>query len=178
VDREALLEYIDAAIRSGETGAAWRVQSVLFGEPPLLVNGDFATPLLNRGFDWKPAATAGVGVARTQDRGPALAIEFSGREPESCELLSHALALRPGTAYVLRFEYRTVDFLANSGISWRLGNQMGAALAASAGWKQQEWRFRAATQSNLELVYGRAPGTMRAEGRLFLRNARIEAAPL
>jgi hypothetical protein len=180
--RDAVLDYIDAAIDAGETAAAWRVRSQLAGAQPLLSNGDFAAPLLNRGFDWKIAAADGIAVARTEDGGPALSIEFSGREPESCELLRQALALEPGARYVLRFEYRTVELPEHTGVSWRLGTAAEAApeagLVASAAWKSQDWNFRAAGPAELGLTYRRTPGSTRAEGQLFLRNARIDAAPL
>jgi hypothetical protein len=178
IANEALMDYIDAAIDAGETAQAWRVRSQFAGAQPLLVNGDFAGPLLNRGFEWKIAAADGISVARTQDGGPALATEFSGRETESCELLSHALALKAGAMYVMRFDYRTVDLPAHTGVSWRLGAGREFALDASAGWNPEEWRFRADGAGNLTLAYHRAPGSTRAEGRLFLRNARIDAAPL
>ena len=176
--RDAVLDYMDAAIDAGETVAAWRVGNQLGGAQPLLGNGDFAGPLLNRGFDWKTIGPDGISVARTEDRGPALSIEFSGREPESCDLLKHALPLEPGAMYVMRFDYRTVELSLHTGISWRLGSASQAALDASAAWKRQEWRFRAPDAADLTLTYRRTPGNTRAEGQLFLRNARIDAAPL
>jgi hypothetical protein len=177
-NRDALLDYVDAAIDAGETAAAWRVRNRFEGAQPLLGNGDFAAPLLNRGFDWRIAVGDGIAVARTQVGVPALSIEFSGREPESCELLKHALALESGAWYVMRFDYRTVDLSAHTGVSWRMGTAPEAALDASAAWKRQEWHFRALGGAELSLTYRRAPGTTRAEGQLFLRNARIDAAPL
>jgi O-antigen ligase len=177
--RDELLDYIDAAIDAGETAQAWRVRNQFpaNGPNPVLVNGDFAGPLLNRAFDWKIPATDGVIVARTQDSGPAVAIEFSGREPESCELLNHTLALEAGAMYVMRFDYRTVQLAAHTGISWVLGAGR-VPLDASVGWKTEEWRFRATGPGNLVLTYRRSPGSTRAEGRLFLRKAQIDAAPL
>jgi hypothetical protein len=175
---DALLDYMDAAIDAGETTAAWRVQNQFAGAQPLLLDGDFAGPLFNRGFDWKIAAADGIGVARTRDGGPALSIEFSGREPESCELLSHVVALEAGVMYVMRFDYRTVALSGDTGVSWRLGTASAVALDASPGWKRQEWYFRAVDAADLKLAYQRAPGSIRAEGQLFLRNARIDLAPL
>jgi hypothetical protein len=143
------------------------------------LNGDFASPLLNRGFDWKVTDNSGIGIARTQDGGSALSLDFSGREAESCELLSHPVALEPGALYVMHFDYRTVDLSPHTGVSWRLGTGSAFALDASADWKRAEWQFRAVGPRNLKLIYQRIPGSTRAEGRLFLRNARIElAAPI
>lgn len=173
----ALDDYVDAAIEAGETTSAWRIQGQLAVARPLLVNGDFAGPLSNRGFDWKAATAEGIGMARTQDHGPVLSIELSGSERESCELLSHVLVLEPGASYIMRFDYRTVDFPTHTGVSWQLGDEI-AGIEAAVDWKHEEWRFQATDARSLELVYRRTPGGTRAEGRLFLRNARIDRAPL
>jgi O-antigen ligase len=176
-DRDALFDYIDAAIDAGEVAAAWQVQGRLWGTQTLMVNGDFARPLSGRGFDWRIEPTKGVSMARTEDGGSALSVEFSGREPESCGLLDHALALDDEVNYVLRFDYRSVGLPAQTGISWRLESAGVFAFEASMNWTHEVWRIRGTTRK-LKLAYQCIAGNARAEGRFFLRNVQIDVAPL
>src|SRR5262249_36938130 len=75
--RSALLDYVDAAIAEGRPDPGWHVWNLL------------GSPALGRGFDWRIPPTDGVYVSRNE---PIWRIELSGREGESCDLLSRAVA--------------------------------------------------------------------------------------
>ncbi len=149
--RDALLDYIDQAIAEGHAATAsdiWR----LLGEP---ANG--------RGFDWRIAPADGVYVTRNPGE---WRMEFSGREPETCELLRRPL---PAGEFVLRYEYRTENLAAKTGIAW--GPQL---LDSASAWRAAEAPL---TAGWIRLTYRRPSGSVRAEGVLWLRNLRVEPAP-
>ncbi len=152
----------------------------LIGYPPLsaengrlLTNGDFSAQPLGQGFDWRIGAVPGVTTARSE-RPRALRVSFSGRQPESCELVSQFVPLRPGVSYRLTANYRTVGIAPGSGLEWHLAGARSAALA-SEEWKEEAVEFAAPPGglARLALVYRRAPGTMRLEGTLWLRQVRL-----
>ncbi len=149
--RDALLDYVDQAIAEGHAATAsdiWR----LLGEP---ANG--------RGFDWRIAPADGVYV--TRNRG-GWRVEFSGKEPEKCELLRRPL---PAGGFVLRYEYRTENLAAHTGIAW--GAQ---PLDSASAWRAAE---APASAGWIRLTYRRPSGNTRAEGVLWLRSLRVEPAP-
>jgi hypothetical protein len=87
------------------------------------------------------------------------------------------MAVEASAVYDLRFEYRSGDIAANSGLHWSLENQAGPELVASAEWAIGEWRFIAlSAQTALRLIYRRPAGATRIEGALDLRNIHIEKA--
>ena len=59
----------------------------------LITNGDFATEPSGHGFDWRLAHPPGVTDIALPG---AHRIVFSGKQPESCELLRQFVVLEPG----------------------------------------------------------------------------------
>ncbi len=64
---------------------------------PGLLNPDFGPPRVGHGFDWRLAQNPGV-THVSLDTPPAHRILFSGKQPESCELLRQYVGIRPGRA--------------------------------------------------------------------------------
>jgi O-antigen ligase len=181
-DRDALLGYIDAALLAGNGDAAWEVWQRLC--PRLVpcedathgvVNGDFAAPILNRGFDWLLPSPAGVAATQVRPGRPALSLSFSGKEPEACEILAHYIPLHTGVRYLVRFEYRTAGLPPHTGLYWSLGGDLAFPFDSSETWSPAEWRFLpTAEMGRLSLGYRRYPGTTRLEGAVLLRNVRLK----
>ena len=69
-------------------------------------------------------------------------ILFSGKQPESCELLRQFVVLEPGKRYSLRWEARTQGFGSPTGIEWNAGvdprrGRTGAGLARRQSWSSR-----------------------------------------
>jgi len=146
----------------------------------LLTNGEFIEEPIPGGFDWRIPQLAGVAV-RGPGRLPGLTLEFSGAQPQSCELAAQALLVEGGRRYSVRYSYRTRGIGPGTGLRWAIG-----PLADGGWWAQgpdlshEEWaeegfEFLAPPGqqgARLALLYERVLGTTRIEGTLELR--RIE----
>jgi tetratricopeptide (TPR) repeat protein len=152
-----------------------------------LTNGDFRALPTSKGFDWRMPGVAGV-TLWLQQRPAGLRFTFSGRQPESCELLAQYLAVMEDSKYDLRCRYRTSGIAPGTGLAWRIADPkgtrvlaQGASLAAEADTEDQ-LAFRTPPGSHLvylALTYQRALGTTRIEGSITLRNVQVvsERAP-
>ena len=105
--------------------------------------------------------------------------EFSGKQPETCELLTRYLPLEPSRNYRLTITYATTALAGNTGLKWRVldsvaGSDLlpGAWLHASEGSQlRKQFVFSATTGvrlGRLILEYNRIPGTVLIEGSLSL----------
>ena len=135
-------------------------------QPGLIGNGDFATEPSGHGFDWRPSRAEGVTYVPL----PGLfRITFSGRQPESSELLRQFVVLQPGKMYSLRWEIRTQGFTLPSGIEWAAG-VAHEALESAHEWGAGSMDFTAeAALLPLTLAYRRPTGQARAEGSVEIR---------
>jgi tetratricopeptide (TPR) repeat protein len=149
-----------------------------------LTNGDFTTLPASLGFDWRLPGTAGV-MASLEERPPALRISFSGRQPESCEMLTQFLPVLENSTYELRFLYRTTGIAVGTGLGWRISDRTGARiLAQSESLASQDERegslpFNTTARTglvHLTLGYLRTLGTTRIEGSIILRKLRLMPA--
>jgi hypothetical protein len=136
----------------------------------ILTNADFShDPLPEGGFDWRITPPAGVDLGRTAE---GLRVEFSGRQPESFQLLSQSLDVPPGT-YWFSYEYRTVDIRGTTNLRWRLGGVSLPPLAAAENWTLSSTAVIAGSSPKLVLLEERDPGTMRPEGVIYLRSLEL-----
>jgi hypothetical protein len=132
------------------------------------------------------ATVPGVSCGRSA-QGRYMWFSFSGTQPERCEPLSEYLALSPGGHYRLRFQYRTSDIAAQSGLRWQVQDiRTGARLAArspwlsSPVWTDAEMLFTAEAAGGLArliLTYQSVPGTSRIEGSVLLSHLQLERLP-
>jgi hypothetical protein len=197
-DLPVLLASCDRLVEARQFPAALRIWTALSRRkllpylPPeperglSLTNGDFRAPLLSHGFDWRVHVAEGVSVSRSESE-PALRITFSGRQPESCELLSQFVPVLPGREYRLRFRYRTSGIGPDTGVQWRIFDAATAAQLAdrssylsSEDEIEQEVSFSTPAKTHmarLVLLYQRAPGTTRIEGSIFLSRVSLVLVP-
>lgn len=185
-----LLAHCDLLQESGRTSAAIQVWNALsrrelISHRPLaparaqsLTNGDFSVTPVGCGFDWRIATLPGVSVARTQSP-QALRIQFSGGQPERCRILEQFLPLEPSREYRMSCLYRTSGIAPGSGLRWQItdattGREFSSQSTDLSGeeWGEGTLAFRTPPDVNLgrlALLYERAPGAVRIEGSVWLR---------
>ncbi len=173
-----LIDLADRQLRAGNARSAIEMWNASSGFSPIepsdgriLTNGDLARAPLNLGFDWRLGQVPGI--AQTW-RPSELTFTLSGSQPEACVLLEQAIYLvrRP---FRLRFDY-TTGRTSPTGIHWALDNVEGPPIDASSQWRPGSFTLpRADGLKSLKLFYRRDPGTTRTQGRLEIRNLRLEA---
>jgi hypothetical protein len=174
-----LVDLADRQLRAGNAEAAiemWNLASGLNRIDPsagrILTNGDLSRAPLNLGFDWRLDQPDGV---VENWRPTELIFTFSGSQQESCALLEQTIYLTP-RPFRLRFDYMTGD-VAPGGVHWSLDHREGPAIEPSAGWGEGVFELpRTNGLARLRLIYRREMGTTRTEGRIRIRNLRLEAA--
>ena len=173
-DRQMVLSLCDALIdaRDGISARAlWR--AIGYPQPSGVINGDFQSPGVGHGFDWRMFDAAGV-THISLETPLAHRIELTGRQPESCALLRQTVALEPHTRYVLRWESRTRNVAAPSGFQWHIESQH-ALVEPSDDWRRGELSFESASDlSALGFEYERPSGEPRVQGSVELRHVLIE----
>jgi hypothetical protein len=170
----ALLEAAcDAFIDAGNAADAREVWRLLGRPAPGgIVNGDFARPPVNHGFDWRLIESAGVTHVHLDPSGQR--ILFSGKQPESCDLLRQIIAVETGKQYELRWETRTHDIALPSGIEWSVAGRR-APVAAAEDWQKGVVSFTApAALFPITLGYRRPTGQPRAEGFIEIRAVSLQ----
>jgi len=136
----------------------------------LVTNGDFAAEPGGHGFDWRLAHAPGVTDISLPG---AHRIVFSGKQPESCELLRQFVVLETGKRYSLHWEARTRGLGSPAGVEWRAGAARGVVERAD-DWRGGSMDFTAgAVLTPLALVYQRPTGEARAEGSIEIRNVAL-----
>lgn len=145
-----------------------------------LSNGNFATTFLNHGFDWTPAASAGLTVEQSPGE-KRIEITLSGDEPEHCLLLQQYIPLDPGRAYHLAWHAEGHSLEVPTGISWQVHPvESGTAVQLRAGdvleGADASWDFRAPSSDVglLTLEYDRPLGKVRANGSVTLRSVFLQ----
>jgi hypothetical protein len=198
----SLLSYCDRLLAKNDSSRAveaWNALATkqLLKYPALavaqgrsLTNGGFEPPeepSMARGFDWRVTAVDGVFVQYGGASG--LRFDFSGKQPESCELLTEWVPVEPARAYRFVVRYATDGLDRDTGLKWRvLDVTTGADLLSTGGWltgnqgREAQERYGFSTPAETRLVklvlaYQRLPGTVRIEGRLSLGNAALGFGP-
>lgn len=147
-----------------------------------VVNGEFTLVPMNSGFDWRLPHTEGVNV-RLAPHG--LRVTFSGHQPENCEPLWQFIPLQGGRRYRLWYEYQTTDIPRDSGLAWRvydlptraeLTRNSPSVMREQTGRESLTFSTPAhSTGGLLVLSYIRAPGTIRVNGWLQLKQIGLQA---
>lgn len=174
-----LIELADRELRAGDALSAIELWNAVSGYSPIdpsegriLTNGDLARAPLNLGFDWRLVQPEGA--AETW-RPSELVFTLSGSQSEACVLLEQTIYFVP-RHFRLRFAYLTSS--APSGIHWALDDKTGPPVEPSDRWREGAFDVpRTKGLARLKLIYLREPGTTRAEGRIELRNLRLEVSP-
>lgn len=177
-DLPPLLAWTDRLIRTAKISDARALWNALSDRRLLeyphvegVTNADFSKEPIDRGFDWRLTLPEGVSATRA---GGALRIEFSGRQPENCELVSQYLGVTQGS-YRLWFEYRTAGIAKSTGLRWWVGDAFSDPWPAAEEWRRGSWVFTAGRVNRLTLLEQRDPGATRPEGVVYLRGIRLES---
>ena len=192
----SLLSYCDRLLEKKDSSRAVEIWNALAAKrlleyPALavaqgrsLTDGAFEKPFLARGFDWRLSAVDGVFV-QSGGGSVGLRFDFSGKQPESCELLAEFVPVEPLRPYQLVVRYATDGLDGDTGIKWRVMDvRTGADLLLGAGHvvasarKETAEPYKFSTPAEARLVkivlaYERALGTVRIEGSLSLRNVAL-----
>lgn len=153
---------------------------------PAVTNATFLASPSSIGFDWHLANVPGISASRESGLG-GLRLEFSSDEPESAEILTQVLAVRPHAAYSFMYDYSTRGIAPGTGLTWRvLSLETGTVLASSDSLSADQENvghldFTVPPGSSfvrLSLGYQRALGTTRIEGSLVLHKTGLAPAPL
>lgn len=142
-----------------------------------LTNGDFSQPPAGETFNWSLGASEGV-IHRWTGKG-SMRFEFSGSQPESCDLMSQDIPVLERRRYRLRWNYRTGEFAAGAGPLWLAGEAASDPQPPSETWKQAAFEFETPPGMEiltLRLACRRMPGTTRARGVYWLSEVRLELA--
>jgi hypothetical protein len=200
-----LLQYCDLALSSHRTAPALAVWNSLAsrnliglpsfrpGSAATISNPDFSRPLLSQAFDWNLASPPRVFVSREGD--PAtIRIAFSGKQPESCALLSQWVPLTPQRTYWFHTSYSTDGLPPDTGITWQMldpitgGDLLSGAAKLTGATRQFTVRHDAqdgfpfttppgVSLARLVLNYQRLTGTVRIEGAVILHRVELSFAP-
>jgi tetratricopeptide (TPR) repeat protein len=173
-----LIGLADRQLRTGKASAAMELWNVASGFPAIgpsagriLTNGDLARAPLNLGFDWRMGQVEGVAQSW---RPSELVFTFSGSQSEACVLLEQTIYLVPGK-FRLRFKYLTGE-PSPMGVHWSLDDMEGPRIEPSAQWREGAFDLPSLHGiRNLKLFYRREAGTTRTEGRIEVRDLRLEA---
>lgn len=189
--REALLSYCDRMLTAGDREEAVKAWNWLARRPAgkpnpiarsvlthLVTNGGFEQPTINRGFDWR--YLAGAGLYYDSVVPGALRVTFSGQQPENCDVLWQYVALEAGGKYRLRVKYRTP--VRDAGLRWEVpagGKDLldGAGVLSGAGEGERTIEFNGPEQAGLGrllLRYERVKGTVRIEGDAEIQSVELE----
>jgi tetratricopeptide (TPR) repeat protein len=149
-----------------------------------VTNGRFEKSPLSLGFDWHLKTVEGVSSFLNISPN-ALGFEFSGEEPDSFLLLDQIVPVDQEKKYALAVQYATTSIAVGSGLSWSVTDDRSGAELARTGSLSAEQGGEAhacfaapdaAKFVRLSLVYQRQPGTVRVEGKLVLKEVRLQDA--
>jgi hypothetical protein len=136
-------------------------------------------------FNWQLADAPGV-IASNSEAG-GLVLEFSGHEPEACELIGQYVPLLPGRNYQLTIRGKTESIPPDSGLRWSIqavpsGRRVAGELFGVAGSEitKQDFRFQTSAKQEplrLSIAYARQPGFVRIEGKLWIQAVELVLQP-
>ena len=143
-------------------------------------NAGFARKPLPVSFDWSISAYPGL---RSLSGPLGLETEFTGTQPEECNVAEQALALTPGK-YSMSYAYQTSDIGPGTGLEWQIIDaKSNTVLARSPDLSSDELSYSGMGFSVppgsslvwLRLAYRRVLGTPRISGTLTVRSIQIQA---
>jgi tetratricopeptide (TPR) repeat protein len=145
-------------------------------------NPNFARDPLPVQFDWTLPSNSGIQSVP----GPSgLEAEFSGLEPDQCDIAEQAVVLDPGD-YELNFSYHTQEIAPGTGLRWQIvGGDSIKPLAESSDLSSEALTRAKMTFSiprrtplaHLRLIYQRALGTPPISGSLVIPSVQIHKLP-
>jgi hypothetical protein len=172
----AVNDGVDAnALWNGLIRQHWIVADTSFPNNPR-----FSRDPLPVGFDWSIFALDGL---HSWPGSSGLETEFTGDEPESCEIAEQIISLPPGN-YRLESSYRTRNILPDTGIQWEIADSNSDKILASSASLSSDTLTRVALPFTvqpgepflrLRLAYHRSLGTLRVSGTLVIESVGIHS---
>ena len=117
----------------------------------------------------------------------SLCLEFSGSQPESCELVSQLVPLLPNRQYQIKVRYRVRSASIATGLQLSVvpvssGKpvMVGTMNPAAEEFVEQSFPFQSPPQQapmKILLSYNRLPGTTRMEGTLWIQSVQLALRP-
>jgi tetratricopeptide (TPR) repeat protein len=180
--RAALVQACDRLIATGEADAAvavWNRLGLFEGLSPAegrsLTNTRFEVSKVS-GFNWRPTRRTGVAF---RPASAGMRVELSGGQPERVVLLEQLAPVLPDRAYRLTVDSDVSGLSSAAGLEWT-AQCVNEVEPVSAQALPATLAFRTppgCSLLRLALEYRREPGTVRIEGDLELRSARLELQP-
>jgi hypothetical protein len=165
-------------------GLAKQLSYPSLGVDSPVTNAEFARSPTSRGFDWHLMTVDGVSSFLNVSPN-TLGFEFSGEEPDSFTLMNQTVPVQAQKEYALAVDYGTSGIAPDSGIDWQVTDERTGTVLARTGSLSAEpggiakacfTAPEGATFVNLSLLYQRLPGTVRVEGKLFMKGVELTAA--
>ena len=151
-----------------------------------LTNGDFSQPVFGHGFDWIVPPINGISFRQLAEA-KEIRFTFSGKQPESCPVLTQRLLLAPGQQYRLSWNAESSDVPPDQGLHWQLYSMKKGVIGAlstslisgdllASRPEAQAWDFVAPSDAPVALLvleYSRSLGATRIQGDLVLSQLRM-----
>ena len=185
---EAVLDTVDALFRAGaieESVSIWN-QAVRAGwlkadaldpqQGRSLANQNFSAGF-GQAFYWRSLNPPQI-VATSSGPDGGLGLEFSGRQPETCDIAGQFVPLLPKRSYSLTVHGRAEGIAPDGGVQWSIitapaGKRIAGGLLGFNGSEPGDAVFSFETPADpvpteLLLSYTRTPGQVRIQGRLWI----------
>jgi tetratricopeptide (TPR) repeat protein len=147
-----------------------------------LGNGSFIGESLEVGFDWKHSIPFGVSASRAVPE-RSLQLEFSGSQPETCELISQFVPLLPNRRYRFTVRYRLRSTASATGLQWSILPASsdrpfitGLMNPSPDEFAEQAFPFETPPRqlpARILLSYARPTGVTRMEGQLWIQSVEL-----
>ncbi len=203
-DLDAAFRYFDALLGAQRVDRLVTVWSDLAQHDPARVrwqpgsanriqNGSFEEPILNGGFGWRivpiEGATISLDTTIVQDGTRSLSIQFDGQHNLEFGHVVQYVAIEPQTSYRFVAHVRTEGITTESGPRIRIYDAYDRQalsvetenLAGTAGWQEQELKFRTGPETRLIVIQVARPASHKLDnqiaGTLWLDDLSLTASP-
>jgi len=197
------LSYVNALIQKPDVEGASRVWSQLIARFPvamkprvsphnLVINGDFALPILNSGFDWRVYPVEGATVSvdpANSDMSGSLQIVFDGSRNLDYAHVLQFVRVEPRTRYRFEGQIRAEGITTDSGARFQVldANDMAHLFVSSenrigtSDWWMEKGDFETGPKTRLLIVRVARPASGKIDnhiaGSVWIRHISISAEP-
>lgn len=180
-DRDYIVAVVERFLQAKDPAAAGTLwQSMVDkGWLPAEAGEAFSAKPLGEGFDWRMYPADGIVVTPSSGE---MTIALSGKQPEAWYPLQRLAQVEPDGRYRLRVRYTTEGVPPQSGLRWRVVDELtGDELARSAPLYGEsplkedyvDFDARGSKLVRMQLICIREPGMVRASGAIHLSAAEL-----
>ena len=181
-DRDYIVAVVERFLQAKDPAAAGSLWHGMVEKGWLPAEGGeaFSAKPLGEGFDWRMYPADGIVVT---PRSGEMTISLSGKQPEAWYPLQRLAQVEPGGRYRLRVRYTTEGVPPQSGLRWRVIDELtGEELARSAPLYGEspplkedfvDFEARGSKLVRMQLICIREPGAVRASGAIRLSAAEL-----